>query len=63
MRALIQAVVVNVDESGLRVAGRLQWLQVACTAELTFYGVHGRRGGGGDGRPGRVAPLPAMAGA
>ena len=44
VRGLIQADVVNVDESGLRVAGRLQWLQVACTAELTFYGVHGRRG-------------------
>jgi len=44
VRGLIQADVVNVDESGLRVAGRLHWLQVACTAELTFYGVHGRRG-------------------
>ena len=44
VRALIQAVVVNVDESGLRVAGRLHWLPVACTAGLTFYGVHGRRG-------------------
>jgi transposase len=44
IRALIQASVVNVDESGLRVAGRLHWLHVACTPDLTFYGVHGKRG-------------------
>lgn len=43
-RALIQAPVVNVDESGLRVAGRLHWLHVACTPQLTLYGVHGQRG-------------------
>lgn len=43
-RGLIAAPVVNVDESGLRVDGSLHWLHVACTADLTFYGVHARRG-------------------
>lgn len=43
-RALIQAAVVNVDENGLRVAGSLHWLQVASTPDLTFHGVHDKRG-------------------
>ncbi len=44
IRSLIQAPAVNVDESGVRVAGKLHWLHVACTPDLTFYGVHGQRG-------------------
>ncbi len=41
---LIAAEVVNCDESGLRVEGKLQWLHVACTPTLTFYQVDAKRG-------------------
>jgi len=44
IQCLRLAPVLNVDESGLRVAGHLHWLHVACTPEFTFYGVHPKRG-------------------
>jgi transposase len=41
---LPQARVNGCDESGLRVAKCLHWLHVVSNPELTFYGVHAKRG-------------------
>lgn len=38
------APVLNADESGLRVAGKLHWMHIAASDTLTWYGVHAKRG-------------------
>lgn len=39
-----QSPVVNVDESGLRINQKLNWLHIVCSKSATWYGVHAKRG-------------------
>lgn len=41
---LVNSSVLNVDESGMRVAKKLQWLHIAVTETATWYGLHPTRG-------------------
>jgi transposase len=42
--ALRRAPVLHVDETSVRRAGRLAWAHVSCTARLTHYAIHAKRG-------------------
>lgn len=44
IEALINCNILRADESGVRTAGKLHWLHSTSSEELTFYGIHEKRG-------------------
>ncbi len=42
--ALLQSPVIHSDETGMRIKGIRNWLHVACTANMTYYFAHPKRG-------------------
>lgn len=43
-KALIQSPAINCDETGMKIHGMRNWLHVACTADITYYFAHSKRG-------------------
>ncbi len=43
-RQILSKPVINCDETGARVDGKGHWLHVACTPDLTCYGIYPKRG-------------------
>lgn len=42
--ALIKSPVINCDETGMKILGIRNWLHVVCTANMTYYFAHPKRG-------------------